>query len=151
MKKSKYKTIIKDLINIENITNKNLDSISLAETINEDLKNKEKSDILKYKKKKINITEITGTAEFIFNGINFLITIRIKNELNGYIQLIPKSSNELDKLHKYEKESIALSLKNKLKQKLGFNVWYENDGAAGFKFKFLTLAVEDILLRKIIK
>ena len=149
MKKSKYKIIMKNSMTTKNIMDEDLDLILLAGTINRDPKSKEKSDISKYKKKEVNITE--GATELSFNGISFLVTLRIKNELNGYVQLIPKSSKELDKLDKYGKESIISFLKTKLKQKLGFDVSYEDDGSAGLKFKFLTSAVEDALLRKIIK
>lgn len=136
MKKLEYKRIMKEDFGL----------VLPDGTINGDPKGKEKPNIKKYKQKEKHITE--GTNDFSYNNINFIIRVWI-NSTDGYIQIIPKTSNDIDALNAYGKNKASLFLKTKFKQVLGFPVYVENDGSAGLKFRFYVHNLENLLLKKL--
>lgn len=117
-------------------------------TINGDPKGKEKTTIKKYKQKEKNITE--GANDFSFNNINFLIRLWM-HSTTGYIQVIPKTTKDLDALNQYGKQKMSKFLKAKFKQLLSIPVQEEWDGSAGLKFGFFVSDIEDLLLKKLTK
>jgi len=136
MKKSELKKLIKEQVAL----------VFSDGTINGDPKGKEKSNIKKYKQKEQNITE--GANDFSFNNVNFTLLLVLQST-SGYIQVIPKSSKDLDALNSYGKERMSKFLKLKFKQQLGIPVYPENDGSAGLKFGFHMSDVQELLRNKI--
>jgi len=136
MKKSEYKRILKEELGL----------VLPDGTINGDPKGKEKATTKKYKQKEKNITE--ATSNVIYAGINFLVVVKIK-ESGGYIQLIPRTTKDIDVLDTYGRERATMFLETKLKQQLGFRVWYSGDGSAGLNFRFSIINIEELLKSKI--
>jgi len=136
MKNSEYKRIMKE----------DLGLVLPDGTINGDPKGKQKPTIKKYKQKEQNITE--GANDFSYNNINFTIRVWIHSTA-GYIQVIPKTSKDIDALDAYGKKTASLFLKTKFKQTLGIPISVENDGSAGLKFGFYAHDLEDLLLKKL--
>lgn len=142
MKNSEYKRILKEELGL----------ILHNGIINYNPNDKEKITVNKYKQKEKNITEaITTTGILTFNNINFNIYINLGTR-TGEVQLLPKTSKDLDAIENYGKEKLIKLLTLKLKQSLGFPVSYTIDsGAAGLIFEFNLSNIEELLIKKIIR
>lgn len=140
MKNSEYKRILKEELGL----------ILPDGTINGDPKGKEKTTVKKYKQKEKNITEaITTSGILTFNNINFGVYINLGTR-TGEVQLLPKTSKDLDAIENYGKEKLIKILTLKLKQSLGFPVSYTTDrGAASLIFEFKLSNIEELLIKKI--